>query len=672
MQESSEGPTARRLEECQGAGTEDALDVLATSALATPTDPALAPALLDGFGRAGSTLTKRSVGLALALHARRDDTAVIDALFSAYAGARTDPFMASAFLEILGLFSLRSPLVRYRLCVELLSPAVRNSRYLAIKASKVVGWLYDAASDPGLLELIEQLSEDDDLAVRAEALYQRALLSVVDMLRAPTRAGLQERLIAVRAAFARAQESEEHRPDAAVFVLLLDMLLQFGLIDAPSAAAIDQLAQLNARLRHLLVAKRTHDWHGYVSDAETLLNLRVLAVADALVRAAKLIGKAEDWTNIDWAFIELAGAYALINAPSPKSTYHIQLDTALREVAPTIMAPTLGAPLTWAVGRRRLALVTERYIRTHGEDDISIALCALLQGVGEAPPPLAAIVETRIASLARLADESVIEAATGLFAALENGTIQQWSATHGLPGATLPIDKPDLYGGDPTVDFAVRSVLEQVRDRLDGYPRQQWYRFVEAATSMITFIHNVRDDLPPYMRCKEDGGLGQAASERHLQDDLFITLRREFGRGAVYERRRVAGGRSDTGLEFPECSFPVEVKAEYTSVARAHVHGSYISQSDLYATARDRLGFLVILDLRASNADGHRSRRHSAARAGHREDPVSLYTLRDGLWVDTLPADTEIVDPQAKAVIVALVPGNRPLPSSTTHYSRRP
>ena len=51
---------------------------------------------------------------------------------------------------------------------------------------------------------------------------------------------------------------------------------------------------------------------------------------------------------------------------------------------------------------------------------------------------------------------------------------------------------------------------------------------------------------------------------------------------------------------------------------------------------------------------------------------AALYHLRDSFWVESLPADPEIPDATSKVVVVGLLPGNRPLPSSMSTYSKRP
>jgi hypothetical protein len=183
----------------------------------------------------------------------------------------------------------------------------------------------------------------------------------------------------------------------------------------------------------------------------------------------------------------------------------------------------------------------------------------------------------------------------------------------------------------------------------------------------VSFIQHLRDELPPFLLSEDEGGLGRKALEKSLQDPLFAWLRGQFGRLAVYERAPLAGGRSDSGLLFPECEFPFEVKREFSTLDRGHVRDNYISQPDDYAAARERVSFLLLLDLRKGNAGGGKTAKKGGAMPA--PPPVSLYSLRDSFWVDGLSADPQIQGAAANAVIIGLVPGNRLRPSSKTVYS---
>jgi hypothetical protein len=161
--------------------------------------------------------------------------------------------------------------------------------------------------------------------------------------------------------------------------------------------------------------------------------------------------------------------------------------------------------------------------------------------------------------------------------------------------------------------------------------------------------------------------MGRKALEKALQDPLFAWLRARFGRQTVYERAPLAGGRSDSGLLFPECEFPIEVKREFTTLDRCHVRANYISQPDDYAASRERVSFLLLLDLRKVNAGGGRTTKKGSGTLAPMN--VALYSLRESIWVDGLSTDPQIQGAAPNAVIVGLVPGNRLRPSSKTVYS---
>jgi hypothetical protein len=213
-------------------------------------------------------------------------------------------------------------------------------------------------------------------------------------------------------------------------------------------------------------------------------------------------------------------------------------------------------------------------------------------------------------------------------------------------------------------DAVAREVLAEVHQHLAPYDNRKWVRLVEVLLALLGYVQEIRDTLPDFMLQEADGGLGLRASERNLQDGVYRKLRERFGHGAVYEGTRVGGGRPDTGVAFLECRVPIEVKHDFSDVSRQHVKSAYLAQADVYAASTDDLAFALILDLRNN---GTRS-----SSAGGKPVPRSLYSLREGTWVDTLPADSGVTGARPKCVVVLLVPGNRPRPSSTTAYSRRP
>jgi hypothetical protein len=106
------------------------------------------------------------------------------------------------------------------------------------------------------------------------------------------------------------------------------------------------------------------------------------------------------------------------------------------------------------------------------------------------------------------------------------------------------------------------------------------------------------------------------------------------------------------------------------------------------------MGWLLIPESHERTVVPDTEEERTAATVGHRHDRPSdvgsvrlgqlelgplaftslaaFYHLRDSFWVESLPADPEIPDTTSKVVVVGLIPGNLPLPSSMSTYSKRP
>lgn len=660
----------------QGDAADDLIDALSEAVFAGDAGEESVNCLIDAVLHARSELSLRSAALALAAIAPQDDPGAADALVAVFGRVVQHPFLAPALLEALGLLALRSPLARVQLSALLLRLRPADSRYLLVKGAQMIGLLDGVRPDLDLRAKLDDLASGAEQAVQAEARQQLALAALANALRADDQGTLQERLAGARAAFVRAELSEEHRPDAAMFVRLLDMLLAFPQLQTGDESTAGLVAELGSTLDHALTSLAPHDWHDYRSDRATRQVQHVLHIADALRRAASAAGVADEWTNLAAALEELARLYAQIRVEPPGAAGNGRMTAALASLADSVFAASLGPLLARVVQQRRLTRIANDYVLAHGEDDVSLGLQALAQ----AAVPLAFTGDLEIADsvvgelvgLAQRVGHPPDALLKGFLQAIREGDVPRWAEQIGLAPAPLPIERPELYGGEPAIDEVVRPLLRRISDQLGDYPLPKWGRLLDVLVSLVKFAHYVRDAGRAYVLCQEDGGLGQTASESDLQDHLYEWLRQQFGRGAVYEFARTGGGRPDTGVVFAEVRFPIEAKHEFRSVEPVHIRANFVAQSDVYATAADRVSFLMVLDLRASNAAGHREHAKAARGTGDRRMPAALYHLRDGFRIEMLPPDPDIPDATSKLVIVGLVPGNRPLPSSMSTYSRRP
>lgn len=660
-----------------GTDVDDYLDELAEHIFFAPQTHQASEVCILALDRAQSILTRRSMALALALCAGSDSRQAVDALIDAYRQYNEDPYLATSILEALGILALRNPLARVETTAKLLRLELTDSRYLLIKAAKIIGWLDNAQPDTALRDKLHQLCAATDLPVQSEAYYQLGLITLGEAFLASDHAELHQRLGAAQAAFVQSEMTEELRDDATLFHILITVVTTIHALTNESSQMVQRVGRDIEQLQIKLQQINSRIWTDYRSPDTDLMALRVIAVIDALKRSVLSANTAEDWTNFDAVLIELATLHALVRSQTRVAETSSRIGAAISAIADRVIAPHLGPVMLHAVGRRRLSLVVERYRSdpTHNPD-IAVSLLALEQVaiLSEAASPTD-VLHDRLSQLDQLTKQlnaSAEEVLLNFLDAVDGNSVDRFIDQLGIAPAPLPIDRPDLYGADPTIDLAVRSLLHKLRAKLDSYPLQQWHRLVETIEALTSFVLLVRDTMPDYTLCVEDKGKGQSASERDLQDHLFEALRLKFNRSASYEHARLGGGRSDNGLRFAECFFPIEVKHEFRSIEPSTIHEHYLTQPDIYAAATDRVAFLIILDLRDINAAGHVDRAKERKRRRTAASHPSLYSLEDGFWVDTLTRDPQLPHMKPKAVVVGLVPGNRPRPSSTTTYSERP
>ena len=219
--------------------TDDYIDELAERVFDAPNMPQASQALVVALDRAQSSLTRRSIALALALSAASESRQAVDALIAAYRQCDGDAFLAPSLLEALGVLALHNPLARAETVATLLRLDLNDSRYLLVRAAKVIGRLDNAQPDAALRDKLQTFSTATDLAVQSEAYYQFGLITLSEAFLASDRAELQQRLSAAQALFVQAEMTEETRDDASLFHILIDAIVAIHTLtdESPEMAA---------------------------------------------------------------------------------------------------------------------------------------------------------------------------------------------------------------------------------------------------------------------------------------------------------------------------------------------------------------------------------------------------------------------------------------------------
>lgn len=646
----------RRLENAQKClETDELIDALALEAFESPTEAAT-PALIHGLAVASSSLTKKSVSLAIAVSAPSGTVAAVDVLVEAFGISREDEFLGPAMLDSLFLFGCRDSLGLTELSSLLQRIDKHANQHLVMKAASLCGHLLQTGQCSELHDKLVELADSPHEEAANDARFYLACLETNAIVSADDRSSLGEALRKSATTFLLA----EPRQDALAMRRLLELFLTFveGGDNNAQAAEVSTTRAAFSR------------WPGYESPDMTFFLDGVERAIDALEVAKTAVDEAKKWLDIQAGLISLGRALDCLSTCGLGDAF-TTLESDLSEIGRKIVRPRVGRVLQKAIGRERLEAAVSA-CESSDSGNVLRDLLALLD-LGDSDPQLKS-------GLAR--DQlDRIEVATGrdpeevialLESAVSTGRVGPLVESLVPAAGFLAIHGCDRFGDDPTVHRTTCRLLENLRDNLAPYDVGCWHHLRLTVASLVSFTYYVRDVLPKYCLCQEDGGMGQSASESDLQEDVFRWLRMRFGTQSVFETGPVAGGRTDSGIRFADVEFPIELKHEFQHVDRKHIREDYLCQPSDYAVARGRVTFLLILDLRADNAVGHKGRVKAAKKANKSVSARALYTLNDSFWCEILPTDPEIESAERCVVVVGIVPGNRPKPSSQTTYSERP
>ncbi len=614
------------------------------------------PALELALSNATSDLTKRSVSIALAVCAVPASIKQVDAVACLFRDSLANEFLGPSLLDALYLLSRQCPYARSVLSVELQRIDRTSNRFLVEKASKITSRLLQSGNCGDLLPLLTELSQSSDDIAANEARFQSACFELQNIMCVGSRHQLLDSLQQASKAFELVAKYDPLRSDSSSMQYLLEL---FILVE--SRTSLSDIEQKHDSLYSLLF--ENDYWHDYESPESERFLTQVWRTSEAVVAAFKACRDAEEWLDISRALCELSVTLSVLSDFSVST--HKLLGAALTQMFEGSVLPKVGSLLVRAIGRRRL----EAAIRNaNHEEEKTFELLGRLLELSEKDTNLTSPEVIQCLNvLSGATGKSAVDIVVGLQASIVGGATAEWAESLLPSGVNLPIYRELPHIPDPSVEDAVCNLLRQIRSQLISYDIVSWRELIRLVVAVVQNIHFLRDQLPDFCLCSEDQGLGQRASESHLQDDLFRQFRREFGPGCIYEGGPIAGGRADSGVRLSKAEFPIEVKHEFQHIEREHIRRSFLGQAMTYASVRNRIAFLLILDLRASNAFTHLKNCKLAA-----GQTSTLYSLQESSWCEAGTVDPQISNGLPSLVIVSLVPGNRPKPSSQTKYSTRP
>jgi len=373
----------KRLDSAADIEVDDVVDELVALLLASPPDPSATAVAARALTLAKSDLSVRSAATALAYTAPDEDVEAVQCLEQTFDSQRQNAFLAPSLLVTLVLFGLRNAAARVGAIRYLLRLKTEDQRPLLVAGLKAIGLLCDRENDPALRAKLFAVAGSGDIAVRAEARQQIAMLRLADSLLAESHAGLTASLAAAREAFKVAEDSEEVRPDASLFRLMIDAVLQFDGIEFNREAAIERVGRLAGELREMGGQHAEQIFRMDRSPAASRIADRCAIVASALETASKEVASAARWTNFDRSVVRLAECYGEVRYREAAFPGYEQTRQALAGVAERVIRPRLGPVLARKVGRESFEEVIRRYEAGGGLPEVLDSLRKLQQAALE-------------------------------------------------------------------------------------------------------------------------------------------------------------------------------------------------------------------------------------------------------------------------------------------------
>jgi nucleoside phosphorylase len=359
---------------------DDVVDELAARILGSPPDPSASAVGIKALQRARSDLSCRSAALALAYVAGGADLDAPDALCEAYASRRSNAFLGPSMLFSLGLLSLSNEDARaatLRLLLRL--KPEDDPRPLLVAGARVAGLLIDREDRPDLRRLLVTLGASDDPAIRAEGLFQFALLRFADALAARDHQALIASLRAAGEAFRTVEASDESRPDARLFRLLIEASLEFDALEVDRVGTAHRIGALIIQLRQLGRHREGSIFQMDRSPAASQVSDRCIGIASSLEDAATEVADGASWTNFDLTVTTLAQCYSVVRYNPHAYAGNRQAVEAFSQFGDRILKKRLGPVLARKIGRESFARVVANYEARNGKDGLSSALLVLQQ-----------------------------------------------------------------------------------------------------------------------------------------------------------------------------------------------------------------------------------------------------------------------------------------------------
>jgi len=447
-------------------------------------------------------------------------------------------------------------------------------------AAKIIGVAYSHWRERELLLKLAELAAVEP--ARQDASFELGMANLADGLDASSREAAQEFLLKAKDWFDHSTSSRESNPEAHLYRDCLELLTQFG-------AGLGREHLTATRDRVWANAFELTAWHRH-ENAPSWLGSRHAEAACWSMMANAIAGLVEHLDQTAWwepsAVIE---QHILATYSAGRSILRRRENGTLETfVRPRIAASlaraegqahllktwlTKNAAHEWANEARQLITEVDRFVeREKGPQNPSEAVASGLT--------VTALIEK--ASLPAVVKGNLMAVVSNAFALqLDNLTLAEVDIIEKCRGAVaVHPDHRDNAHGQRLFDTALLWTVRFVYTRLE--------------------VTQKDDPTVAYLFERPDGKL---AHEDELKADYFRWLSTNAA-GTDLEPTNLGGGRGDLKLKSSGERIVIEVKREMSDASFDAIADSYAAQTTDYQNVSIRLGFLLVLNLVASNSEG--------------------------------------------------------------------
>lgn len=526
--------------------------------------------------------------------------------------------------------------------------------YLATKAIKLLGHLYDKKPEDDIIQMIERVTTTCDPRILSEAAHHIGLIHLRKSLECIGPDHLISELQIAHKWFARAEKTIENRDDSEFYKLVVSLfisLLGSSRYDEKTMEHLDEIIEKRWIFSN-------NDYH------DVVLEVKIYELFQNLKQVFQKIENIDSWLDISAEIIDLANIYSLQKQIGYKSLY-ASLNDAIRE---KVFLPKVQTSIYHRISaaKQKVQLIKSKHHSSFNDAQLEFVDAVLDYCMTNPDPEQTKKKELRDNALTKLSLVSNVptsKLSAELDLALKEGRFEQHLIDKLGDLGLLIFDKNEFAyeTGYPIGDEILARLKDEVHRVLPQYPERKLKAYLTVLGGLISyniFVNDVqRNDRGKnrgFLFSKKTGGTGQDASEGDLQQDVFdYLLGSRFAGFVEWEKSNVASGRVDIRVNYGDIRLPIEIKKELRDVSEDHIKSMYIAQAQTYTASYDQLGFFMVLDLTDKEL----------------EEPS--VNIQDHFYLAHVKPQDNIKVNYPDYVTVILVTGNRLTPHQRSTYSRK-